>query len=55
MQLLIVHRDPEMGEALVQMMKSYMRHACDLVRELLFDAITVQKGDNPIPSRQRSA
>jgi len=32
MQLLIVHRDPEMGEALVQMMKSYTRHACDLVR-----------------------
>jgi CheY-like chemotaxis protein len=32
MQLLIVHRDPEMGKALVQMMKSYTRHACDLVR-----------------------
>ena len=30
MQLLIVHRDPEMGEALVQMMKNYTRHACDL-------------------------
>jgi DNA-binding response OmpR family regulator len=31
MQLLIVHRDPEMGEALVQMMKNYTRHAYDLV------------------------
>ena len=31
MQLLIVHRDPEMGEALMQMVKSYTRHACDLV------------------------
>ena len=31
MQLLIVHRDPEMGEAVVQMMKNYTRHACDLV------------------------
>jgi CheY-like chemotaxis protein len=30
MQLLIVHRDPEMGEALVQMMKSYTRHHCQL-------------------------
>jgi len=32
MQLLIVHRDPEMGEALVQMVKSYTRHQCQLVR-----------------------
>ena len=32
MQLLIVHRDPEMGEALVQMVKSYTRHQCHLVR-----------------------
>ena len=31
MQLLIVHRDSEMGEALVQMMKSYTRHQCELV------------------------
>ena len=31
MQLLIVHRDPEMGEALMQMVKSYTRQACDLV------------------------
>jgi len=31
MQLLIVHRDPEMGEALMQMVKSYTSHACDLV------------------------
>ena len=31
MQLLIVHRDPEMGEALVQMIKSYTRHHCQLV------------------------
>jgi CheY-like chemotaxis protein len=27
-----VHRDPEMGEALVQMVKSYSRHQCQLVR-----------------------
>ena len=32
MQLLIVHRDPEIGEALVQMVKSYTRHQCQLVR-----------------------
>jgi len=32
MQLLIVHRDPEMGGALVQMVKSYTRHQCQLVR-----------------------
>jgi len=32
MQLLIVHRDPEMGEALMQMVKSYTRHQCQLVR-----------------------
>jgi len=32
MQLLIVHRDHEMGEALVQMVKSYTRHQCQLVR-----------------------
>src|SRR5438552_17177977 len=32
MQLLIVHRDPEMGEALVQMVKSYTRHQCQLAR-----------------------
>ena len=32
MQLLIVHRDPEMGEALVQMVKSYTRHQSQLVR-----------------------
>jgi CheY-like chemotaxis protein len=31
MQLLIVHRDPEMGEALVQMVKDYTRHHCQLV------------------------
>jgi len=31
MQLLIVHRDSEMGEALVQMMNSYTRHQCELV------------------------
>lgn len=31
MHLLIVHRDPEMGEALVQMMKSYTHHPCQLV------------------------
>ena len=31
MQLLIVHRDPEMGESLVQMIKSYTRHFCHLV------------------------
>ena len=31
MQLLIVHRDSEMGEALVQMVKSYTRHGCELV------------------------
>jgi len=31
MQLLIVHRDSEMGEALVQMAKSYTRHQCELV------------------------
>lgn len=30
MQLLIVHRDPEMGDVLVQMMKTYTRHECDL-------------------------
>ena len=31
MQLLIVHRDPEMGDALVQMVKTYTRHYCNLV------------------------
>ncbi len=31
MQLLIVHRDPEMGKALVQMIKNYTRHHCQLV------------------------
>jgi CheY-like chemotaxis protein len=31
MQLLIVHRDSEMGEALVQMVTSYTRHQCELV------------------------
>ena len=31
MQLLIVHRDPELGEALVQMVKSYTRHHCQLL------------------------
>jgi CheY-like chemotaxis protein len=31
MQLLIVHHDPEMGDALVQMVKSYTRHHCRLV------------------------
>jgi hypothetical protein len=31
MQLLIVHHDPEMGEALVQMVKGYTRHYCQLV------------------------
>src|SRR5260370_1349963 len=32
MQLLIVHLDPEMGHALVQMVKGYTRHQCELVR-----------------------
>jgi CheY-like chemotaxis protein len=31
MQLLIVHRDPEMGDALVQMVENYTRHHCQLV------------------------
>ena len=31
MQLLIVHRDLEMGDALVQMVKNYTRHHCQLV------------------------
>jgi CheY-like chemotaxis protein len=31
MQLLIVHRDSEMGEALVRMVKSYTRHQSELV------------------------
>lgn len=31
MHLLIVHGDPEMGEALVQMVKGYTRHHCQLV------------------------
>ena len=31
MQLLIVHRDPEMGAALAQMIKTYTRHHCQLV------------------------
>jgi DNA-binding NarL/FixJ family response regulator len=31
MQLLIVHRDPEMGEALVQMIKDYTHHHAQLV------------------------
>ena len=31
MQLLIVHRDPEMGEALVQMIRNYTRHHAQLV------------------------
>ncbi len=31
MQLLIVHRDSEMGEALVRMVESYTRHQCELV------------------------
>jgi len=31
MQLLIAHGDSEMGEALVQMVKSYTRHQCELV------------------------
>ena len=31
MQLLIVHHDPEMGDALVQMVKNYTRHHCHLV------------------------
>ena len=31
MQLLIVHRDPEMGDALVQMIRNYSRHFCHLV------------------------
>ena len=31
MQLLIVHRDPEMGEALVQMITNYTRHHAQLV------------------------
>ena len=31
MQLLIVHRDPELGEALVQMVKGYTHHHCQIV------------------------
>lgn len=31
MQLLIVHRDPEMGDALVQVVKNYAGHHCLLV------------------------
>jgi uncharacterized protein DUF4388 len=31
MQLLIVHHDAEVGEPLVQMVKSYTRHDCELV------------------------
>ena len=31
MQLLVVHRDPEMGEALVQMIRNYTRHHAQLV------------------------
>src|SRR5262245_43325522 len=31
MQLLIVHRDPKMGEALVQMIRNYTRHHAQLV------------------------
>ncbi len=31
MQLLIVHRDSEVGEPLVQMVKDYARHDCELV------------------------
>jgi DNA-binding NarL/FixJ family response regulator len=31
MQLLIVHRDPEMGDALVQMVKNYTPHYCHIV------------------------
>jgi CheY-like chemotaxis protein len=31
MQLLIVHRDSDLAEALVQMVKSYTRHHCQLV------------------------
>jgi Domain of unknown function (DUF4388) len=31
MQLLIVHRDSEVGEPLVQMVKDYTRHECELV------------------------
>jgi Domain of unknown function (DUF4388) len=31
MQLLIVHRDSDLGEALVQMVKSYTRHHCQLM------------------------
>ena len=31
MQLLVVHHDPEMGDALVQMVKNYTRHYCNLV------------------------
>jgi hypothetical protein len=31
MELLIVHRDPEVGEQLVQMVKDYTAHECDFV------------------------
>jgi CheY-like chemotaxis protein len=31
MQLLIVHRDPEMGDALAKMVQSYTPHGCELV------------------------
>ena len=32
MQLLIVHRDSDLGEALVQMVNNYTRHHCQLVK-----------------------
>jgi hypothetical protein len=41
MQLLIVHRDAEMGEQLVRMVKDYSRHECDLVES---DAAAIDWG-----------
>jgi hypothetical protein len=41
MQLLIVHHDVEVGDQLVQMVKDYTAHECDLVRS---DAEAVQWG-----------
>src|ERR1700737_1580755 len=41
MQLLIVHHDGEVGEQLVQMVKDYTPHECDLVGS---DAAAVQWG-----------
>jgi hypothetical protein len=45
MQLLIVHHDPEMGEALVQMVQNYTRHHCSLVSSY-GAAMDWARGDN---------